>query len=110
MAPVFLPIETSLNLNVLIFGLTLVQLICGLLGGLIHQCITPVSWQYNSGCTESGKLALRFVQLEKVRQISVAQACVKMYITLLSPSNNCDYGLEEAEVLFVLLFVDRVLL
>lgn len=36
MAPVFSLTETSVNLNVLIFGLTLIELICGLLSALLQ--------------------------------------------------------------------------
>lgn len=42
MAPVFLPVETSLNLNVLISGLTLGELIRGLLGASFISALLQV--------------------------------------------------------------------
>lgn len=109
MAPIFLPIETSVSLNVLIFGLTLVELTCGLLGA-------PSSVHYSGFSAE--ELRLRWTRgahpaappVGDVRQISIAGVCVKVCITRALPANSSDYGLVEEGVLFVLRVVGRVLL
>lgn len=80
MAPIFLPIETSVSLNVLIFGLTLVELTRGLLGA-------PPSVHYSGVSAE--QLRLRWTRgahpaapaVGDVRQISIAGARVEVCVT-----------------------------
>lgn len=80
--PLFLPIETSLNLNVLIWGLTGVELMGGLVGP--HSRRVPAVSRCNSSRTEAGNSPCAASSGER-RTHPAPRTCKDVYHTRVLP-------------------------